>query len=325
MTEIANRIFQVGIEAGGAPGTPVAATREWYGMGRVNDRSPEPSMRTTERASYDAHHGAEKPIEDFEWSYEGGLDLDDIVEQLLVSVKRGVTPTTPVGTVRLWTFKPDNTAPATATLRYDAAGDVYVCPYAMADTIEISGGVSGGDVTVSLSGMVKDMPPGGALTVIADTVQRVIQGWETQFYIDAFGATPLTTEKDAELLSWRVRLTNELARFRGSSNLRGITRLSRQRRKVESEFVVDMAATALAEIVKKRAVTKMIAGLRIGENDLIEGAHFRNLEIAVPGAYTSSEIAEDGGVSTVRFSHRGVYDPTLAAQASFAVKNTRST
>lgn len=325
MTEIANRIFQVGIEGAGTPGTPVAATREWFGTGRINDRSPEPSMRVAERASYDAHHNAEKPIEDFEWSYEGGLDLDDVVEQLLVSVKRGITPTTPVGTVRLWTFNPDNTAPATATLRQDAAGDVYVAPYAMADTIEFSGGVSGGDVTVRLGGPCKDMTPGSALTVITDVVQRVIQGWELKFYLDAFGAAPFTTVVDAQLLSWRIRLTNALTRFRGAGNTRTITRLTRQRRVVESEFVVDMAATALAEVVKKRAATKVIAALRIGDNDLIEGAYNRKLDLVVPGVYTTSEIGEDGGTSTVRFAHRAIYDPTNAIAFRAAVQNMRTT
>ena len=325
MTELANRVFQVGIEGAGTPGTAVAATREWFGMGRIQDRSPEPSMRVQERASYDSVHNAERPIEDFEWTFEGGLDLDDVIEQLLMSVKRGVTPTTPVGTVRLWTFNPDNTAPATATLRWDAAGDVYLAPYAMADSIEFSGGVSGGDVTVRLAGPCKDMTPGSAITAIADTVSRVVQGWESRFYIDAFGATPFTTQKDAELISWRVRLTNALTRFRGATNARTFTRLARQRRVVESEFVVDMATTALAEIVNKRASTKRIVAVRLGDNDLIEGAYNKKLDLVVPGAYTTSEIGEDAGVSTVRFAHRAVYDPTAATAFRAVVQNTRAT
>lgn len=329
MTEIALRNFQVGIEAAGTPGTAVAATREWFGMGRIQDRSPEPSMRVQERASYDANHNAERAIEDFEWTFEGGLDLDDVVEQLLLSVKRGVTPTQPdsVGNpnARLWTFNPDNTAPATATLRWDAAGDVYLAPYAMADSIEFSGGVSGGDVTVRLAGPVKDMTPGSALTTIADTVSRIVQGWESRFYIDAFGATPFTTQKDAELISWRIRLTNALARFRGSSNARTFTRLARERRTVESEFVVDMATTALAEVVNKRASTKRIVGVRLGDNDLISGIYNKKLDLVVPGAYTTTEIGEDAGVSTVRFAHRAVYDPTAATAFRAAVQNTRAT
>lgn len=327
MTEIRKRVYQVGVEA--VAGTSVAATREWFGEGRIQPAGPEPSMRVQERASYDAHHNAEEPIEDFEWSFEGGLDLDDIVEMLKVAARGAVTSTQPDApgnpNVRNWTFLTADTAPDTVTLRWDAAGDVFLAAYAMADFIEIAGGVSGGDVTVRLGGPCKDMVAASALTSIADVVNRITQGWETKLFLDAFGAAPLTTAVDGALLSWRVRLANGLTRFRGSQNDRLFTRLTRNLRVVESELVVDMATQANTEITNRRAVTKRIIGLRIGNNDLISTTYNKKLDLAIPGAWTSSPIAEDGGVSTVQLSHRAVYDATNAYAFRALVQNTRAT
>ncbi len=88
MSDTAKRVFQVGMEAQAAKGTKVAATRVWEGAGKIQDSSPAPSMREEERGIYDASAHAEAGIEDFEWSYEGGLDVEDAVEMCRMAITR---------------------------------------------------------------------------------------------------------------------------------------------------------------------------------------------------------------------------------------------
>jgi hypothetical protein len=321
-SEVVGRILQVGVEA--VKGTPVAATRQWYGHGMIQDVSPDPSMREEERASYDMHFGAEKAIEDFDWSYEGGLDVADVIEQLRAAMDDAKNAGT-LGAAGEWSwpFTPGAVL-SSLSLELDAGGDVYKSAYAMCDTIEFSGGVTGGDVMVKMGGPCKDRVGASVLTGVGSHSTVVQQGWETKFFLDALGAAPMTTAIDGQLISWNWKISNGLERFRGSANSRLFTKIIRKRRVVESEWVVEMAAQANTEITNKRAVTRRIAGVRIGDNVLINGVTKYRLDLIASGAFVSEPIAESGGVSTVQFKHKSVYDTANAFAYKAIVQNARA-
>lgn len=326
MGEIALRSIQIGVEA--VKGTPAAATRVWYGKGKIQNVSPEPSMPEEERASYDAAFHAEQPIEDFSWDFEGPLDTDDIVEMFraaIAKVTAGVLIGVPAGEYK-WDFIPTNvgaTAPDSLSLEWDDAGDVYKSAYAMADTLEISGASSGGPVTVKLSGPCKDRTPGSVLTVLASRTNKSYEGWEYRVGLDAVGVAPFTTFQDGSVLSFSWKISQQLERFRGAANNRLFTKIVRKRRLVEANIVMELATAANAEIVNRRTAVQRVLGLRIGENKIIATVAKYRVDLISSGVWVADPLGESGGVSTVAFRHKSVYEPTNAFAFKAQVQNGR--
>jgi hypothetical protein len=325
MGETALRAYQVGVEA--VKGTAVAATRVWYGKGSIQNASPEPSMPEEERASYDAAFHAEQPIEDFQWDFEGPLDTDDIIEMFRAAITKVTAGTLLVAGEYSWPFVPTNvsaTAPDSLSLEQDAAGDIYKSAYARADTLEIAGASSGGPVTVKLSGPCKDRTPGQVLTVLASRANKSYEGWEYRVALDASGVAPFTTFKDGEVLSFNYKISQQLERFRGAANSRLFSRLIRKRRQVEANIVMELATTANAEIVNRRNATQRVLGLRIGDNKIIATTNKYRVDLISSGVWVADPLGESGGVSTVSFRHKSMYEATNAFAFKAVVQNARA-
>jgi hypothetical protein len=318
MGDIALRSFQVGLES--TYGTAVAATRPWYGQGNIQQVGAEPVMKNEDRGSYDAYHRASQPVLDYEWSFQGGLDLDDVVEMLKMAVHDDPTPTG-VGPY-VWEFEPDN-ALASATVEWDASGKVWEAPGAMVNTLSLSGNANGDDVQVELSGPCKQRDD-ASLTSLSDHATNVVQGWELQFYVDALGDTAGTTEVDLTLIRWELELQNNLARKRRGDNTRYIAGLARGRRMITGSILAELNADTLSEITNQEAVTERLIRLALGNNVVISGSDKYYMYIDIPCVLRTHTIEEDAEMSVVSFDFTNLYDTTNAWAFLFTVQNNRS-
>ncbi|MBN1991358.1 MAG: hypothetical protein JW953_01545 [Anaerolineae bacterium] len=318
MGDIALRKLQVGLESGW--GTAVAATRIWYGQGNIQPAGVEPTLKNEDRGSYDAYHRASVPVLDYDWMFKGGLDLDDLVEQLKLAVHNDPTPTGSGPYV--WTFTPDNTL-ASATVEWDASGKVWEAPGAMCDSLKLSGNANGDDVTVELSGPCKQRDD-SSLTGLSDHATNVVQGWELDFYVDALGGTPGTTQKDLTLISWDIEVKNNLQRKRRGTNDRYIAGLARGRRTLTGSILGELNATTLSEITNQEAVTERLLRLALGNNVIISGADKYYLYIDIPCVLMTNVIEEDAEMSVVRFDIAAIYDSTNGFMFEFTMQNNRA-
>lgn len=318
MSDIALRKWQIGLES--TYGTAVAATRPWYGQGAIKPVSPEPTMRNEDRGSYDAFHRASQPVLHYDWEFSGGLDLDDVVEQLKLAVN---STTTPSGAgPYVWAFTPGNNL-ASMTAEWDASGKVWELDGCQADTFKLSGRANGEDVELEMSG------PGRAradssLTSLSDHTTNVVQGWELKLYIDGLGDTPGTTEVAGTIISWEVEVVNALTRRHKGDNTRYINALTRGRRMISGNILLCLNSSALTEITNQEAVTERLLRLEIGNNTIISGADKYYMYIDIPCVLKTHEIGEDGEESTVSLEFSSIYDVTNAFAYRFTVQNNRS-
>ncbi len=319
MGDIALRSMQVGIES--AYGTAVAATREWYGQGTINGVDQEPIMVSEDRGSYDEFHRASQHVLNYEWSFTGGLDLNDAVEMLLMAVNGTVTPTG--SNPYVWAFAPGNTLDS-ATIEWDASGAIWEAPGSMVETLSMEGSANGEDVTIELAGPCKTRTTTTLTTVAAHTT-NVVQGWELKLFLDAMGATPGTTEVSSTILSWNLELVNNLQRTRRGDNTRLINSLSRGRRALTGNILCEIdTATIRTLMTQQEAVTEKLIRLQLGNNVIITGSDKYYLNIDIPCAISTNIVEDDEETSVVSFDFKNMYDATNSFSYKFTVQNGRA-
>ena len=317
MADIALRSMQVGIES--TYGTGVAATREWYGEGKIQSSSSPAVMVNEDRGSYDAHHRATENVLEYEWEFAGGLDLDDVVEMLQMAMDDGpaVTGAGPY----VWTFTP-SPALKSGTIEWDSSGQVWDLDGAMVDTFGLSGTANGEDVTVELAGPGQTRAT-SSLTSLSDHVTNVVQGWELKLYMDALGATPGTTELTATIISWDIEITNSLTRKYKGDNSRYINGVSRGRRMLTGNILCCLNASALTLLTNAEAVTEKLIRLELGNNVSAGGGNY-HMYIDVPCVLSANEIGEDEEETTVSFEFTSIYDATNTFAYEVTVQNSRA-
>lgn len=319
MADIALRQFQVGLET--TYGTAVAATRPWYGQGAIQGTNQNPVMVNEDRGSYDMYHRASQHVLDYEWSFQGGLDLDDVVEQLKMAVDKAATPTGAGPYV--WTFTPGTTL-ASATVEWDASGDEWEAPGCMCDMFRLSGDANGGDVTLEMEGPAQDRTA-TTLTSLSDHVTNVIQGWELEFYLDNLGDTPGSTEVDITLLSWNIEIQNNIQRKRRGTNARTISGVARGRRMLTGSLLCEIDTAAVQTLItEQEAVTEKLVRLALGNNVVISGVDKYYMHIDVPCALQTNVIEENDETTVVSFDFNSIYDTTNAFAYEITVQNNRA-
>ena len=320
MSDIALRFWQAGVETVYA--TAVAATRKWYGQGAIQQVGAEPTLVNEDRASYDAFHRASVPVLDYDWTFQGGLDLDDVVEQLRMAVNGAVTAPAGGGPPYIWTFTP-GAALSSATLEWDAAGEEYEMNGCMCDSFKLSGDANGGDVALEMSGPGKTRST-TTMTSLSDHATNVVQGWELKFYVDDLGDTPGTTEVPLTLIRWDIEVANALARKRRGDNSRYIAGLARGRRMLTGSILAEMNAAVLAEVTAQEAVTERLVRLELANNVVADNGNYI-MYIDVPCVLRAHTIEDDAEMTVVSFDFTSLYDSTNAFAYEFTVQNARAT
>lgn len=321
--ELWRQVAQVGKET--VYGTGVAATRKVYleQVSLTDEREPRPhDFMTGTREQTRAYTQGPSIVGG---SVQLPLSADELLEWLLITIQGGVTPSTPVGTVRLWTFKPGNTLDS-MTLEYDDGAIARRALGVYGNSIQFQGSANG-EQMVNLDLFGKSRAANALTGSLTDRVPTFMEGWETKIYIEAFGGTPGTTVIASTLLDWNVQIANNMGRKFTADNVNVANRAVIGKLAVTATLGFEaVGSTVAAEIANWEAATKRTVRLEFGQNDVIESTYKRFVTIDLPGAWTTPQMTdEDEGTRKYSFGLQAVYDPTtIAAMLQIRCQNART-
>jgi hypothetical protein len=310
-------------------GTAVAATRKMYFRDPVFTKSRE---QRPHRASLGRRDNVFKRT--LGPRLVGGnlvqaMSATEILELLLISLKGAVAPTQPaVGpspTVYDWTFKPSPTLDS-ATAEWHDGSRVHQVAGVRGNSLNIAGDVDGENlVTVEAFGM--SMADGALTGALADRRPKFHEGWETQVYIDPFGATPGTTVYPVAMRSWDITLNNGLQRQYFADNTLNAGAITSSELEIDAT-VVFRASPALVktEFDNFESQLERIVTLRFGNNEIVEDAFKYYVEVAIPGIWTGVDLGgNQNGMRTYSMGFSFVYEDVLAAGIQIVARNNRAT
>lgn len=253
---------------------------------------------------------------------------DELLEWLLITVKGGVTPTTPGGATltRRWVFQPA-TALDSITIERNDGSRVHRALGVRGGQLTFQGSVDGDNmVNVDLFATDRDDTFATLTGSLTDRNPSFLEGWQTLFYVDALGATPGTTLVSDILTDWQVQLGNNMSRIYAAGNTQAAIAT------IPGELDLSLDLTFLAESAAAATfLTNWGAGtpklLRIefrGTN--IESTFFRSVKIDVPGYWASPDFnKESQNVRAYGAPMDYIYDSTLGAGIVITCDTTRTT
>jgi hypothetical protein len=251
------------------------------------------------------------------------VSADEILEPALISIKGGVTATTPSAGVYLYTFTPG--ALDSLTLEQNDGARDWIASGIRGNTFRIAGSVDGENiVTVGLFGADKVL--GAPTSGLTDRIPTFMEGWETKLYIDGFGATPGTTVIPGTLINWEINYNNNLGRkyFADNTQAQGATPTGELQIDARCTFEAS-AAAASDEFTNWINNTKRLIQLEFGQNSVIASTYKRFVKVSIPGAWSVVDLGgNDNGTRTYQFSYQYVYDPTNAYGFQLQAQSSRS-
>lgn len=260
--------------------------------------------------------------------FELPVSADELVEIMLLTIKGGVTPTTPGGATltREWTFTPGSTLDSMTMERMDGA-NAWQGAGLRGNVLEITGSTGPTGMNMArldlLGTQLNQQALSGSPT---ERVPFFVMGWETKLFIDAFGATPGTTAVDGFLKNWRITVNRNMDRKYLAENLNRASGVPIGRFAADFTFTFEAAkANALTEWNNARTATKRLLRLEFGNNEVIEGAFKRAVIFDLPGAWSGRSLGgEDAGTRMYEFNGRALYDPTNGFSFRSILRNSRT-
>lgn len=328
--ELWRSIFQIGKEV--TPGTPVAATRKVYwdiaNSRLTRERGARPHRFAT--ATRDNVRAFTLGPVTAGGSIQFPLSADELVEIFLVGIKGGVTPTQPNPAsdpnAYKWTFTPGNTLDS-MTVEWNDGAISWQQAGVRADQIRIAGNVREQQtVTVTLFGT--DLVQNALTGALTDRTPTFIEGWESKLYVDAFGATPGTTNVAQTLINWDVNIQNGLARKYFADNLNKAEAVTIGELAVEATLTFEAsAAQSLTEFGNWDSATKRVIRLEFGNNQVITGGTLKKtVTVDIPGAWDLFDLGQtDENTRAYQLRMQYVYDPTNAFGLQIVCQNDRAT
>ena len=227
-----------------------------------------------------------------------------------------------------WTFTPDTTTDThdSHTIEYNDGTESWELNGTCVDTLELKGGVSA-EAAVSLTFLAEDKVIAAMTGALGDTTPAPIQGWESKFYVDAFGNMPGGTEVTATLLDWTITISHNKTKHYSSANTQLPDRIDRGKRTVDASFTVDFNASAQAIYTDLLAGTDKIVRLELGNNTRIGGstsAVKELVQIDLPGRWIGFVVGEGDNTTTVQLEYQNKYDSTNGYSHRATVQNSRS-
>lgn len=256
------------------------------------------------------------------------LHPDELLEWLLITIKGAVTPTTPAGgtLTKRWTFTPSATLDS-MTLERNDGSRVHRGLGVRGGSLSIDGSVDGDSMaTIDLFATDRDDTFGTLTGALADRNPPFLEGWQTNFYIDALGGTPGTTKFTDLLVDWSIKINNNMARIYAAGNTQAAIGT------IPGELDITMDNTFLAESAAAATyLTNWLAGtpklLRyefIGRV-AIETTLFPRITVDVPGYWNSPDFnKESQNVRAYGAPMDYIYDSTLGAGIVIACDTTRT-
>jgi hypothetical protein len=237
---------------------------------------------------------------------------DELLEWLLISIQGNVTPTTPSGgtLTRLWQFIP-STVLDSMTIEYLDGANLWRMRGVYGSKVTFSGSAMGENtVTVELFGKAKEIL--GSLTgSLAERTPTFIEGWQTRLFVDAFGATPGTTQVSGTLINWTVEINLNLGRKYTADNTLEMKAAVVGEVDVTAKLTFEAAAAAAtSEYSNWDGETARLVRLEFGGREQIEASPTNEVQsLSITGSPT-------GGTFTLSF--RGQTTGTIAYNATAA-------
>lgn len=326
--ELWQGVLQVGKENSGTPGTAVAGSRYMF--------CEKPSFVKT-RSATPRHYATGKRDNVLNVSY-GPVDVggslvslmnpDEMTEFLLGTIQGGsIVPTVVSVSGQKWTFTPGSNLPDAQTWRWHDGARVWIAAGVRMQSMKIAGSVRGDNVVTCVpKGM--SLTAGSLSSPTARTPGILTQGWETQIYIDALGATPGTTLTTAYGIAWDLTFANGLQDKFFADNTPNLGGISIGELVLNGKLTVEGAnGQAVTEFDKWESNTARLVRLVFGNNQTIPGGSAKyTMSIDIPANYVDVNLAsEDGGTRTYEMGFTYRYDQANGYGAQVILTNSRAT
>lgn len=251
----------------------------------------------------------------------------EILEWLLVTIKGGVTSTTPGGATlaRLWTFTP-GTALDSLTMEWADGARSWVGAGIYGNQMTIAGAVNAENtVTFDLFGTSRAaITPS---TMPADRAFSFLQGWQAKLYIDALGGTPGTTNVPLTMIDWNVVFNNNAQRHYFADNTKAAGEITVGELEVTASITFRAAsAQALTEYTNWDTDASRLVRLEfLGAANDIESGQTSKVTIDLPGKWSTPNLAGDSdGIRAYSFDFNGSYDSVNGYGFQIRALNSRT-
>lgn len=316
---VAFRRIQIGKEA--TRGTGVAATSKLIGTMRATPQKkwhrPAEDRNSLSEFRRQALIGQRCRL-----AFEGDATYEQIIAFLLMGIKGAVTPTTPVGTVRLWTFTPNYAtanAPDTYTFEWGDDTQEYEATFCMVESIELTWSEDS-PVTMRVN-MFGRFPSKSSFTgALSETSVEEVVANKLKVYIDGAWANLGTTQKSSLVTGGTIRITTGYVPTKYADGSQDFSSYQEQKRHVEIEL--DMVTSTAFNTEYDAWVAGTLRAIRLQfDGTTIEGAHDKYLRVDVIGKYdVEPDMFEDvNGDNVVKLKLVSMTDGTN--EFSFEVKN----
>lgn len=162
---------------------------------------------------------------------------------------------------------------------------------------------------------------------LVDRTPDYFEGWEAKLYLDAFGGVAGTTNIPGTMLSWDVKINNNLARKYFADNTRNTGAVTIGKLDVTVDITMEANSYALTEYNNWVAGTKRLARLEFGNNVAVgTGTAKKKVMFDIPLAWTNVDIGvDDANTRAYKFTGAYVTDLTNAYAVQATVVGTRAT
>lgn len=327
------RKIQLGKESGGAPGTPVAATTVWRGMGLLEDQreikhvDEEVGIALPTTRAYVPKLGAQITFDPIEATFQ----------QLPYIFEAGVSIETPTqdgaGSDYIYAYAMPATAQNTIETYTIEGGDNQLAQevdYCFVESFKISGNAGEGVMMEATwrGRDVVDTTFTGALSVPTLVAGDHIVFGGSNLYIDAVGGTIGTTEIASTLLSFELDVTTGLkAKWTNLGNDFDFVYFDRGSFSATLKLVYEHNAAAdaqrdLYEVATPRLIRLKFTGPAVGT----PGTTYSNKTFIInaAGIYTAMPYGDVDGNATVEAEMQIGHDLTASQGLDFIVVNELS-
>lgn len=299
--ELWRSAFQIGRES--TPGTAVAATRKMYfttdGSSLTGPARPatQHKFAVQSRASQRAvTRGIQQP---------GGtvrmpVSSDECLELYALGIQGAVAPSTGI-----YTYVPGNVAPDSASLEWLDGANPWREVGVSANTLRWTGNVAGpNDLEATLFG--RTFAANALTAALTDRTPTFFEGWQTQLFIDALGATAGTTAVGA-LISWDITFDNHLDRKKWADNTQNVNAITIGEFDLSAQLTVEASvAASLTEFNNAQSVTARLVRVQFGTTGSAT-------TLDIPGVWTAEDLGQtDRNTRVYRLTLTYEYDATNA-------------
>lgn len=212
---------------------------------------------------------------------------NEMLEFLSCTLKGNVSPSTPAGgtLTRDWVFTPDATLNY-MTMEYDDGARAWQGSGIQGAGFEIAGAVGPGQANLATFDLIGlDLIISALTGAPSERIPTFMEGWETKFYLGAFGTDPATLDPIHALLkNWRVRVARNPERKYLGNNTQSATEIVQGKLTVESDITIEAKnAQAVTEFNNWRAATKRMMRLEFGQNKQIEASPTNEVQTLTEG------------------------------------------